>query len=147
MRCPTCHNALLEGIAACEACATVDSEPTVVYLPEAELDENSELVVDPDLSGYALVVERGPRAGMTFLLKRAVTTIGRDPNSDIFLNDVTVSRHHCRFSNLNDTLILVDSGSTNGTYVNGIRIEEESLSIGDRVFVGKFHMVVAKSDA
>lgn len=146
MRCPTCHTELPEGVTTCEACATVDSEPTVVYLPSTELEDTSEFVVNPNLSGYALVVERGPRAGMTFLLKRVVTTIGRDPNSDIFLNDATVSRHHCRFTHLNDTLVLADSGSTNGTYVNGTRIDEESLDVGDRVFVGKFHMVVAKSD-
>ena len=146
MRCPTCHRELPDGVTSCESCASVDSEPTIVYLPESELAAPQDEAALSDLAGYALIVERGPRAGMTFLLKRAITTIGRDPNSDIFLNDVTVSRHHCRFSYSDDVLSLSDSGSTNGTYVNGARIDDSALTVGDRVFVGKFHMVVAKGD-
>lgn len=118
----------------------------MVYLPDAELAELSGGSDLAELSGFALIVERGPRAGMTFLLKRAITTIGRDPDSDIFLNDVTVSRHHCRVSFNDSGLALTDSGSTNGTYLNGNRIEHVDLAVGDRVFVGKFHMVVAKGD-
>lgn len=146
MRCPTCHKELPAGVTSCPTCATVDSEPTVVYIPDAELAEPPRGGDIAELSGFALTVERGPRAGMTFLLKRAITTLGRDPDSDIFLNDVTVSRHHCRISFTEGGLTLADSGSTNGTYLNGERIDEVGLTVGDRVFVGKFHMAVTRGD-
>ena len=99
------------------------------------------------LGGYALVVERGPRAGMTYLLRPGNTTVGRHPESDIFLNDVTVSRHHCRFIIENDVIRVEDSGSTNGTYVNEDRVDEASLKAGDEVLVGRFHFVLAHGDA
>jgi pSer/pThr/pTyr-binding forkhead associated (FHA) protein len=73
--------------------------------------------------------------------------VGRHPESDIFLNDVTVSRHHCRFVTKGDTLRVEDSGSTNGTYVNDDRVDSFALSAGDEVLVGRFHFVVAHGDA
>ena len=96
------------------------------------------------ISGHALIVERGPRAGMTFVLANGVTTVGRHPESDIFLDDVTVSRHHCRFSAVVDDLTVEDSGSTNGTYVNDERVDSASLQPGDEVLVGRFHLIVAR---
>lgn len=83
---------------------------------------------------------------MTYLLREGNTTVGRHPESDIFLNDVTVSRHHCRFQLSDDTLTVEDSGSTNGTYVNDKRIDSVELSAGDEVMVGRFHFLVAKGD-
>jgi pSer/pThr/pTyr-binding forkhead associated (FHA) protein len=99
------------------------------------------------LSGFAIVVEKGPRKGMTFLLKEGNTTVGRHPESDIFLNDVTVSRHHLRFSTNGDVLTVEDSGSTNGTYVNDERVDSSELSAGDEVLIGRFHFVVVHGDA
>ena len=99
------------------------------------------------LSGYAIVVEKGPRSGMTFLLREGNTTVGRHPESDIFLNDVTVSRHHCRFVTTVDSLTVEDSGSTNGTYVNEDRVDSAVLEAGDEVLIGRFHFVVAHGDA
>jgi pSer/pThr/pTyr-binding forkhead associated (FHA) protein len=96
--------------------------------------------------GYALVVQRGPRTGMTYVLPAGNTTVGRHPESDIFLNDVTVSRQHCRFVITDDGLIVEDSGSTNGTYVNDARVDKATLEAGDEVLVGRFHFVVARGD-
>lgn len=96
--------------------------------------------------GFALVVERGPRAGMTFVLGEDSTTVGRHPDSDIFLDDVTVSRHHCRFTTAATTLSVEDSGSTNGTYVNGARVDRTELQPGDEVLIGRFHLIVAHGD-
>jgi pSer/pThr/pTyr-binding forkhead associated (FHA) protein len=96
--------------------------------------------------GYALVVERGPQAGMTFLLAADSTTVGRHPDSDIFLDDVTVSRHHCRFIVDGESVIVEDSGSTNGTYVNGSRVDRTGLQPGDEVLIGRFHLIVAHGD-
>lgn len=129
----------------------VETDPTVVYVPIADRAEHP---LSPDeasqiegLSGFAIVVERGPRTGMTFILKEGNTTVGRHPESDIFLNDVTVSRHHCRFVVSGDTLTVEDSGSTNGTYVNEERVDSAELRAGDEVLVGRFHFVVARGDA
>jgi hypothetical protein len=133
-----------------EPVVEVETDPTVVYVPIADRAEHP---LSPDeaahlegLSGFAIVVEKGPRKGMTFLLKEGNTTVGRHPESDIFLNDVTVSRHHCRFSS-GDVLVVEDSGSTNGTYVNDERVDSSELSAGDEVLIGRFHFVVVHGDA
>lgn len=84
---------------------------------------------------------------MTFLLNPGVTTVGRHPESDIFLDDITVSRQHCRFVADSKGLRLEDSGSTNGTYANEVRVDEAWLRPGDEVIVGKFHLIVAMGDA
>ncbi len=84
---------------------------------------------------------------MTFVLAADITTVGRHPDSDIFLDDITVSRHHCRFVVNGDSLAVEDSGSTNGTYVNGSRVDRAELDAGDEVIVGKYHLLVAAGDA
>ena len=129
----------------------VEIDPTVVYVPLTDryghplsAEEASHV---EGLSGYAIVVERGPRSGMSFLLREGNTTVGRHPESDIFLNDVTVSRHHCRFVVKGDILVIEDSGSTNGTYLNDERVDSAKLNAGDEVMVGRFHFVVAHGDA
>jgi FHA domain len=127
-----------------------DGDPTVLYVPIVDrvdhpLSREEAANVD-GVEGYALVVERGPRSGMTYLLPDGNTTVGRHPESDIFLNDVTVSRQHCRFVVTDDTLRLEDSGSTNGTYVNDSRVDSTVLTAGDEVMVGRFHFVVAHGD-
>ena len=88
-----------------------------------------------------LVVRRGPNAGSRFLLDSDLTTAGRHPESDIFLDDVTVSRRHAEFYRHGDRFTVRDVGSLNGTYVNRDRIEEAALSGGDEVQVGKFRLV------
>jgi pSer/pThr/pTyr-binding forkhead associated (FHA) protein len=88
-----------------------------------------------------LVVKRGPNAGSRFLLDHDLTTAGRHPESDIFLDDVTVSRRHAEFYRHGDRFTVRDVGSLNGTYVNRERIEEAALSGGDEVQVGKFRLV------
>jgi len=93
------------------------------------------------------VVERGPRAGMTWMVKEGSTTVGRHPDSDIFLDDITVSRQHCRFMLDNRGLRIEDSGSTNGTYANEVRVDDAWLRAGDEVIIGKFHLLVATGDA
>ncbi|HWB87608.1 MAG TPA: FHA domain-containing protein [Acidimicrobiia bacterium] len=128
----------------------VETDPTVVYVPIADRAEHplsaDEAANVEGLSGFAIVVEKGPRTGMTFVLREGNTTVGRHPESDIFLNDVTVSRHHCRFVTKGSTLTVEDSGSTNGTYVNDERVDSATLDAGDEVLVGRFHFVVAHGD-
>ncbi len=88
-----------------------------------------------------LVVKRGPNAGSRFLLDQDVTTAGRHPDSDIFLDDVTVSRRHAEFRREGSGYTVHDVGSLNGTYVNRERIDAAPLSGGDEVQIGKFRLV------
>jgi FHA domain/zinc-ribbon domain len=95
-----------------------------------------------------LVVRHGPNAGSRFLLDAEVTTAGRHPDSDIFLDDVTVSRRHAEFRRTpEDSFLVRDVGSLNGTYVNRERIEEATLKNGDEVQVGKFRLAFYASRA
>jgi pSer/pThr/pTyr-binding forkhead associated (FHA) protein len=92
-------------------------------------------------SGSAiLVVRRGPNAGARFLLDADVTTAGRHPDADIFLDDVTVSRRHAEFVRHGTTFEVKDLGSLNGTYFDGVRIESALLTDGTEVQVGKFRL-------
>jgi hypothetical protein len=88
-----------------------------------------------------LVVRRGPNAGARFLLDHDVTTSGRHPDSDIFLDDVTVSRRHAEFHRGPSGFTVRDVGSLNGTYVNRERVESATLSNSDEVQIGKFRLV------
>lgn len=149
-RCPNCQTEIDIGTSTCPSCGThVEVDPTVVFVPVSDhhpaLSPQEAADVD-GFDGYALVVERGPRAGMTFVLHPGSTTVGRHPDSDIFLDDVTVSRHHCRFSASREGLLVEDAGSTNGTYVNSERVDTHRLAPGDEVLIGRFHLIVAHGD-
>ncbi len=93
------------------------------------------------LGSALLVVKRGPNAGSRFLLDQPVTSAGRHPDSDIFLDDVTVSRRHAEFRLENNEFQVVDVGSLNGTYVNREPVDSAVLVNGDEVQVGKFRLV------
>jgi pSer/pThr/pTyr-binding forkhead associated (FHA) protein len=100
-------------------------------------------VRDVELTTSAmLVVNRGPNAGFRFPLHQAVTSAGRDPRSDVFLDDVTVSRRHAEFRSERGELQVVDIRSLNGTYVNGEPIDSAVLTNGDEIQMGKFRLVL-----
>ena len=88
-----------------------------------------------------LVVKRGSDEGVRFVLEADVTQAGRHPESDIFLDDITVSRRHAEFVTRDQVTTVRDVGSLNGTYVNRERIEEARLSSGDEVQIGKFKLL------
>lgn len=92
-----------------------------------------------------LVVKRGPNAGSRFLLDQETTAAGRHPDSDIFLDDVTVSRRHAEFRRNGADYEVVDVGSLNGTYVNREPKNSADLSNGDEVQIGKFRLVFLTS--
>jgi pSer/pThr/pTyr-binding forkhead associated (FHA) protein len=87
------------------------------------------------------VVRRGPKRGSRIHLDSDQITIGRHPDSDIFLDDITVSRRHAEVRRIGDGFEVADAGSLNGTYVNQARVEHERLNDGDEVQVGKFKLV------
>jgi pSer/pThr/pTyr-binding forkhead associated (FHA) protein len=89
-----------------------------------------------------LLVQRGPSAGARFLLDTDMVTVGRHPDSDIFLDDITVSRRHATFTRTEHGHTVADLGSLNGTYVNRDRIEGDiPLSGGDEVQIGKYRLI------
>ena len=116
----------------------VDRDEVVV----GDLGPADQAAVDALPGGSALlVVLRGPNAGSRFLLDTDVVKAGRHPDSDIFLDDVTVSRRHAEFRRTADGFVVTDVGSLNGTYVNRDRIDEVLLKNGDEVQVGKYRLV------
>ena len=124
-----------------------DDDPTETIDPVAEarsLRQQEAAAGIPGFSGFALIVASVPRRGMHWSLAEGTTKVGRDPDDGIFLDDVTVSRHHAEFEVESENLTVKDLGSTNGTYVNGTRTETFELDAGDEVIIGRFHLVVAR---
>ena len=114
------------------------------FLAEVEGVETAPPVTGLDAlsAGSALlVVKRGPNAGSRFLLDQSTTSAGRHPESDIFLDDVTVSRRHAEFRREGGEFVVVDVGSLNGTYVNREPVDTALLANGDEVQIGKFRLV------
>jgi pSer/pThr/pTyr-binding forkhead associated (FHA) protein len=98
--------------------------------------------VDDVASGSAmLVVKRGPNAGARFLLDQPITTVGRNTHSDIYLDDVTVSRRHVEFRRETPQVRIVDLDSLNGTFVNRQPVPSAVLANGDEIGIGKFRLV------
>jgi pSer/pThr/pTyr-binding forkhead associated (FHA) protein len=140
--CANCGAALpvaASGTDVTSAIGTAGAVPDVDTEFSAEAHQGA---VDALTPGSALlVVKRGPNAGSRFLLDQDVTSAGRHPDSDIFLDDVTVSRRHAEFRREGSGYTVHDVGSLNGTYVNRERIDAAPLSGGDEVQIGKFRLV------
>jgi pSer/pThr/pTyr-binding forkhead associated (FHA) protein len=159
--CTRCGRPNPEGARYCSHCGASIDRPgestSTISLgggwDPAEPEVADESAADPAMvealpDGTALlVVRRGPNAGSRFLLDSDLTTAGRHPESDIFLDDVTVSRRHAEFYRRGGTFTVRDVGSLNGTYVNRQRIEESGLEGGDEVQVGKFRLVFLTNPA
>jgi pSer/pThr/pTyr-binding forkhead associated (FHA) protein len=111
------------------------------------VSESEKETVDQILNGPAdkamLLILKGPAKGSRYLITKQGSTIGRSHESEIFLDDVTVSRKHAAISFLSSESVfeIVDSSSLNGTYINSQNIEKHKLQNGDQVHVGKFHLV------
>ncbi|WP_121251659.1 FHA domain-containing protein [Nocardioides ferulae] len=113
-----------------------------VETSDRQLNAVDAAAVDALPSGHALlVVQRGPGSGSRFLLDSDVVNAGRHPDSDIFLDDVTVSRRHAVFNRDGEGFTVSDVGSLNGTYVNRDRIDKVQLKDGDEVQIGKYRLV------
>jgi hypothetical protein len=98
--------------------------------------------------GHAvLLVRAGPQAGLQVAINDTVTRLGRHPDSDVFLDDITVSRRHSEIERTPEGFVVRDVGSLNGTYLNQQRIERASLTNGDELQVGKFRLVFLEAPA
>ena len=149
MHCPECGFANAEGANYCQKCGaflgdqteTKSGDTTEVY----QVDETGELrPVDLDEmthEGATLVIRSGGgRAGEAFNLGAERNTIGRSPDAEVFLDDVTVSRNHALVVRRRDGFYVDDLGSLNGTYVNRRRIESHKLDDGDEIQIGKYKL-------
>lgn len=121
---------------------TTRTIPAVVDDTTGDLNPVDEAAVHALPQGSALlIVQRGPNAGSRFLLDHDVTTAGRHVDSDIFLDDISVSRRHVQFLRTPEGVRVKDLGSLNGTYVNRELVDEALLQPEDEVQVGKFRLV------
>ncbi len=147
--CSNCGHRNPQGVNFCSSCGAPlaqNAETTISFVPEestGELGEDELGVEVSELSNGVgvLVVKRGPNSGSKFVLDGDVTRVGRHPDSDIFLDDITVSRRHAEFERTPDGYVVRDVGSLNGTYLNRERIDSSALKTGDEVQIGKFKLV------
>jgi len=149
--CNQCGHRNPPGSKFCSSCGAAldlasgeDTTMTHVVTSAEERDPDEDLKVSPDdlREGAALlVVRKGPNEGSKYMLDAEVTRAGRHPDSDIFLDDITVSRRHAEIVRQADGFHVLDVGSLNGTYVNRDRVEEAKLANGDELQIGKFKLV------
>jgi pSer/pThr/pTyr-binding forkhead associated (FHA) protein len=138
------------GVNFCSSCGSVlvaaTSDTTVTIQPVEELtdltdDDAAVTLLELPRGVGMLVVKRGPNTGSRYVLESELTKAGRHPESDIFLDDITVSRRHAEFTTGEEGTTVRDVGSLNGTYVNRERIDEALLASGDEVQIGKFKLL------
>lgn len=146
--CTNCGHENQAGANFCSSCGQAlpreESEPrTITFALDPQgSGEDLEVNVDEVSSGGVLIATRGPNSGSEFALDLVITTAGRHPDSDIFLDDVTVSRRHAELERTTSGYVVRDVGSLNGTYVNQRIIEGDvSLNNGDELQIGLFKLV------
>lgn len=157
MFCAQCGQPLPSGAKFCPSCGNPvdgDSAPGAAdaatgVIDTGEVDMSATLDDLPSLApGTALlVVVRGPNAGSRYLLDRDATTIGRHPDSNVFLDDVTVSRHHARVDREDEHFVLHDLGSLNGTYLAGERVDRQTLQVGNEMQIGRYKLLFVGASA
>ena len=145
--CPECGFQNPEAANYCSRCGALlvkdepGSETTMSYTPEDAEDGAALTLEELGTEGPALVVRSGGgRAGEHFVPQGERTTIGRSPDCDIFLDDVTVSRKHAMLVRRDDAYYIEDQGSLNGTFLNRRRIESGRLENGDELQIGKYKL-------
>lgn len=150
MYCTRCGHGNPDDANFCARCGaplsgTEDTTLSLQVTTEQEaVAEEEELAVSLDelTAGQGLlVVKRGPNAGSKFLLDKDITSCGRHPSSDIFLDDITVSRRHAEILREGGRFLVKDTGSLNGTYVNRERSDVAELVSGDELQIGKFKLM------
>ena len=145
--CPECGFQNPEAANFCAKCGTrlvkdeSDVESTLSYTPDEADSDSAPSLEEMGIKGPALVVRSGGgRAGETFHPEGERTTIGRSPDCEIFLDDVTVSRQHAVVVRRDGSFFVEDLGSLNGTFLNRRRIESGELADGDELQIGKYRL-------
>jgi FHA domain/zinc-ribbon domain len=145
--CPECGFQNPEAANYCAKCGALlvrdsGAETTMAYTLDEREEDAAEALEDLGVKGPALVVRSGGgRAGETFHPEGERTTIGRSPDCEIFLDDVTVSRKHAVLTRGDRKFVIEDLGSLNGTFLNRHRIESAELSDGDELQIGKYRLM------
>lgn len=146
MFCPECGIRNSEGASFCVRCGASllvdqpESATTMSYVPGEEDGEANSLAAVAGDEACLVIRSGGGRAGETYPLRGDRVTIGRHPEAAIFLDDVTVSRHHAALVPEGGGWAIVDEGSLNGTYVNRRRAERAVLADGDELQIGKYKL-------
>jgi hypothetical protein len=146
--CPECGFQNLESAHYCSRCGALlvvegDPEETTMTISAEDVqEEHPDLLEELGIEGPAFVIRSGGgRTGEAFSLDRPQTTIGRSPDCDIFLDDVTVSRRHAVVAQGAAVFRIEDLGSLNGTFLNRARIDRGDLENGDEVQIGKYRLI------
>jgi pSer/pThr/pTyr-binding forkhead associated (FHA) protein len=139
-KCSSCGIEVSAETTQCPECGARLAEPTASFDP-VEVEPATSKPTEPVSEGPVLVVRKGPQPGERFFVDRDRLTVGRDPKSDIFLNDMTVSRGHAVIDCSANVVSVKDAGSLNGTYVNGEIVDSAVLKNGDVLQVGTFQML------
>lgn len=143
--CPECRTKNLDDSQYCSHCGlklASDVETTIKFSEPIDIGEEEKIDLERlAAEGPILVVIKGIGVGQTFQIGNIDISIGRDPTSDIFLDDITVSRKHAQIKHKDRRIQIGDIGSLNGTYLNKERVEEGTLNHGDEIQIGKFKMV------
>ena len=132
---------VLPGDRAEDVAASLDATGTGVAAGGGAGDDSGPIapvLAEPEPGTSVLVVTKGPSAGERFELVDQTLTAGRSEDNTIFLDDITVSRHHARLEHVDDAWTITDLGSLNGTYVNKEAVESRQLANGDEVQIGKY---------
>ena len=153
--CNNCGHRNTAGSNFCSSCGqplerAADDSNTITFALDPQVSGDDVKVEMADVGpGGVLVATRGPNAGSEFALEHVITTLGRHPDSDIFLDDVTVSRRHVEVQRTPSGYVVRDIGSLNGTYVNQAIIAADTpIANGDEIQVGRFKLVfVAGTEA
>jgi len=119
-------------------------DPVEELLANASTEERN-IIAALDSKSAMLIALGGPGKGARFLINEDQTRVGRAPESEIFLDDVTVSRKHASIEKIGTNFTFKDSGSLNGSYVNNESVTEKVLTSGDEIQIGKFHLLFVSS--
>lgn len=150
MRCETCGHENPPEANFCSSCGAAlvkyTDDATITFkaldLSELEGEEGPVTQLNELTPGDAmLLVKRGDNTGATYLLDTDVVRVGRHPDNEVFLDDVTVSRRHAEFRRDGAHFVIHDAGSLNGSYLNGDRVDTAVLEHGDEVQIGKYKLV------
>lgn len=152
--CNRCGHRNPDGANFCSSCGhaldRADQSATITFTIDQTVSTGEvEVDLDDVGTGGVLVVTRGPNSGSEFALEHVITNLGRHPDSDVFLDDVTVSRRHAEIQRTPAGYVVRDVGSLNGTYLNQKMIDGDApFSNGDEIQVGRFKLVfVAEAEA
>lgn len=138
--CPVCQTPIDSDVMTCPACNFRLSEATQKFSPVASKKPSAQASNGPHMKPILRMV-RGPQVGLEYPLDKDTLSIGRNPECDIFLNDMTVSREHAELNAHADAYIIRDLQSFNGVWVNNVTVTQHALRPGDYVQIGKYDFI------